>query len=127
MWIKNGYAIGIMSYSIGVLLARSSLFLFKIRKVEIFTIVESVNVTGWLMQAIFVFVKTPWILFAWLIVDGLMDGCAYANNYNLLYEQQNLSFKEKELGSTLLALSYDGGILCSGIISLVLDQTCLKV
>lgn len=126
-FIKNGYSIGVLSYSLGVLISRSSLFICKFPYVEVFTGTEICNWVAWLIQAILVYCKIPFVLFPWLMIVGMMDGFSYVNNFELVYSHKDLAFKEKELGSSILSLAYDMGILMSGIISLTFNYTFLHV
>jgi hypothetical protein len=123
-WILiNGYVIFSFSYQIGVFLSRSSLSLIKIKRVEIVTILQTINFVFFLLNLIFLFVENLWICFGLMIWVGLMAGCSYVNVMYQILESPLLQANEKELALTITTVGNDLGILLASITSTVLGAT----
>lgn len=125
--LRNAYIILSFCYSLGVFISRSSLNLFKIRRIEILTILQGLNLALWLF-----FAKTHWaplwLQFATMIFVGLLGGASYVNVYYLVNSApaKGISLKDRELAINMTAIGVTTGITLSSITILILDRTFLK-
>ena len=112
-------------YQFGVLLSRSSLYFFKVKKVWILTSFQIINFGLWLFIALFKFVNI-YVQFLLMIWVGLMGGCSYVNVMYLILEDPFITKNEKELAVNLCTVTNDTGILISAIYVLLMDNTFMK-
>lgn len=114
---ENAYVILYMSYQVGVFFSRSSLALFKVKKVWILTYLQIVNFFVFLSVAIWRWMPTHFQIPVMLFV-GLMGGCSYVNCYYLILEEKTLGKTMKELATNVASFFVDFGILAATLSAL---------
>lgn len=122
---SKAYVVLGFCYQFGVLISRSSLYFFKVKKVWILTTLQIFNFVLWLFIALFKFVNI-YVQFVLMIWVGLMGGCSYVNVMYLILEDPAITKNEKELAVNLCTVTNDTGILISAIYVLLMDNTFLK-
>jgi len=129
-WIlRNSYAILAFCYQLGVLVSRSSLQLFKVKKVEIITILQGINMIYWVLQAKYLMLQGPgeiWILFGLMVYVGLLGGGSYVNIFYLVLNDPRITSFDRELCINITAIFINVGITLSSAFILIMDNTFLK-
>lgn len=110
----------------GVLLSRSSLYLFDIKRWGVLTLLQLINYAGWFTFAFFqleVFVQFGWMLFV-----GLIGGFSYVNIYFDVLENanKNLEEKEKEVSVNVILIFTSIGCTLATCSSLLFANTLFK-
>jgi battenin len=127
-FLRNSYAILAFCYQLGVLISRSSLHLFKVKKVEIITILQGANMVFWVVQAkypMLVGAKEVWVLFALMVYVGLLGGGSYVNIFYLVLNDPKISTFDRELCVNITAIFVNVGITLSAAFILMMDNTFL--
>ncbi|KAL6061670.1 Batten's disease protein Cln3 [Balamuthia mandrillaris] len=125
-WFEaNGFVILNFCYQIGVLISRSSLSLVKIRRIEILTILQLLNLVLWLFEAKFLFMNI-WVQFVSMVFVGLLGGAMYVNTFYLLLNDPKIPEQDKELCVNWTALAQTAGITSASLFTLFMDNTFLK-
>lgn len=75
----HAYQILSFLYQLGVVLSRSSLYLFDIKRWGVLTILQMLNFAGWFAFAFFTL--EVFVQFAWMLFVGLIGGFSYVNIY----------------------------------------------
>lgn len=128
-FLRNSYAILAFCYQLGVLVSRSSLHFFKVKKVEIITILQGVNMVFWVLQAKFLWLQGSgevWILFGLMVYVGLLGGGSYVNIFYLVLNDPLIDKSDRELCVNITAIFVNVGITLSSMFILVMDNTFLK-
>jgi len=128
-FLRNSYAILAFCYQLGVLVSRSSLHLFKVKKVEVITILQGINMIYWVLQAKYLMLKGPgeiWILFALMVYVGLLGGGSYVNIFYLVLNDPQITSLDRELCINITAIFINVGITLASMFILVMDNTFLK-
>jgi len=128
-FLRNSYAILAFCYQLGVLISRSSLHFFKVKKVEIITILQGINMIYWVLQAKFLMLQGPgqvWILFGLMVYVGLLGGGSYVNIFYLVLNDPKIDSLDRELCVNITAIFINVGITLSSVFILVMDNTFLK-
>lgn len=116
-----------LCYQIGVLISRSSLFVLKyINAVEIYTILQIVNLIFWIIEIYTKMITTWWILFILQIVVGLFGGASYVGCFYFLLESESIEGQLRELCVNIATMFNDWGILTASLSVLILDNTIMK-
>ncbi|KAL5502536.1 hypothetical protein EMCRGX_G009332 [Ephydatia muelleri] len=98
-----------LCYQAGVFVSRSSVGLVKIKRVEIFTVLQFINMVVWVLQTAFKFLPTD-ILPAYMIFVGLLGGASYVNIFYRLRADEEFE-EDRELCINVAALGVTIGIL----------------
>jgi len=128
-FLRNSYAILAFCYQLGVLISRSSLQLFKVKRVEIITILQGVNMVFWVLQAKFLMLTGAaevWILFGLMVYVGLLGGGSYVNIFYLVLNDPNITSLDRELCVNITAIFVNVGITLSSVFILIMDHTFIK-
>eukprot|EP01113_Clastostelium_recurvatum_P040019 TRINITY_DN6178_c0_g1_i2.p1 TRINITY_DN6178_c0_g1~~TRINITY_DN6178_c0_g1_i2.p1 ORF type:complete len:520 (-),score=130.86 TRINITY_DN6178_c0_g1_i2:40-1572(-) len=128
-WVRNAYKVLAFCYQLGVLISRSSLGLFKIRRVEVITALQGVNMVFWLLQAKFKWISGPtgvWILFAIMVYVGLLGGASYVNVFYLILHDKTTPDKDRELCVNWAAIFINLGITAASVFILIMSNSFLK-
>lgn len=128
-FLRNSYAILSFCYQLGVLISRSSLSLFKVKKVEIITILQGANMVFWVLQAKYLMLvgaSEVWILFALMVYVGLLGGGSYVNVFYLVLNDPKITAADRELCVNITAIFINVGITLSSAFILLMDNTFLK-
>jgi len=128
-FLRNSYAILAFCYQLGVLISRSSLHFFKVKKVEIITILQGINMIFWVLQAKYLMLQGSaevWILFGLMVYVGLLGGGSYVNIFYLVLNDPKIKPSDRELCVNITAIFVNVGITLSSAFILVMDNTFLK-
>lgn len=90
-------------YQLGVFLSRSSIALFKLKKIWLMSLLQFINVLIILAEVLTFFSPTIWIVFIIVFYEGLLGGAAYVrivyfwnDHLNILsYSYSNIQIKIK--------------------------------
>lgn len=128
-FVRNCYVILNFCYQLGVVLSRSSLALFKIKRIGILTFLQFVNFVFWLIQADIHFVQgypIIWFLFVHMFYVGLLGGSSYVNVFYLVLHDDKIPIKDREYCVNISAFANTFGITASSIVIIILDLTLWK-
>ena len=76
---ENAFIIFNLCYQFGVFISRSSLSFFKIKKVWMITIAQSILFAFYMLNATFFFCENIYVLFFIMVFVGLMGGAQFVN------------------------------------------------
>eukprot|EP01111_Echinosteliopsis_oligospora_P010879 TRINITY_DN3463_c0_g1_i2.p1 TRINITY_DN3463_c0_g1~~TRINITY_DN3463_c0_g1_i2.p1 ORF type:complete len:423 (+),score=87.72 TRINITY_DN3463_c0_g1_i2:71-1339(+) len=128
-FVRNAYIVLAVCYQIGVMISRSSLDYIKIRRVEVLTILQGINMIFWIFQAKYQMLSGPgpvWILFALMIYCGLLGGASYVNVFYLVLNDPKIPDKDRELCVNLTAIFTNVGITLSSVFIIIMNKTFLS-
>jgi len=97
----------------------------KIKRIEIITILQGLNVVLWLWIAKFKLVNA-YIQFALMVYVGLLGGASYVNVYYLILNDRVMNKKDRELAVNMTAIGVTLGITLASVCILGLNFTFLK-
>ena len=124
---KAQYETFLLFYQIGVVISRSSLFLFKYLKfVELLNIIQLCNFTFWFLEALLGIVSNQIVCFITLILLGLCGGGVYVGCFYFVLNETKIPPQYKELVLNIATLFNDFGVLFSSILCVIFDNTFLK-
>jgi hypothetical protein len=123
-WRTNAYELLSFMYQLGVLVARSSVTIFPIRKIEILTLLQAGHFVLWLLHCLHPFLPL-WLQMIDMIFVGLLGGAMYVNTFHLLVQKKDLRKADLELGINLTAIGINAGIMVSSLFEIVLFATVL--
>ncbi|XP_026021778.1 battenin isoform X2 [Astatotilapia calliptera] len=103
-------------YQLGVLLSRSSLHCVKIRKVWILSVLQTLNAVFLLFAVRYLFLPTVWLVFAFILYEGLLGGAAYVNTFHFISKETEDRHREFSMAAASIGDSL--GITVAGLISL---------
>jgi len=125
-WATNAYEVLAFLYQFGVLIARSSIPFFIIRRISVLTTLQGLNFVLWGFHAFFLFLPL-WLQFVSMVYCGLLGGFMYVSVfYLLLSDSDSLSASDRELGINLTSIAVNFGIVTSSVFELILFNTALK-
>ena len=121
------YETFLLFYQTGVVLSRSSLFIFKYLKfVELLNIIQLCNFTFWFFEALFGIVSNQVVCFITLICLGLCGGGVYVGCFYYVLKENKIPPQYKELCMNIATLFNDFGVLLSSIVCVIFDNTFMK-
>ena len=124
---KAQYETFLLFYQIGVVLSRSSLFIFKYLKfVEILNIIQFLNFIFWFLEALLGIVSNQIVCFITLVFLGLCGGGVYVGCFYFVLNDITIPPQYKELVLNIATLFNDMGVLLSSILCVIFDNTFLK-
>ena len=124
---KAQYETFLLFYQIGVVISRSSLFLFKYLKfVELLNIIQLCNFTFWFLEALLGIVSNQIVCFITLILLGLCGGGVYVGCFYFVLNETKIPPQYKELVLNIATLFNDFCVLFSSILCVIFDNTFLK-
>jgi len=124
---KAQYETFLLFYQIGVVISRSSLFLFKyLTFVELLNIFQFINFVFWLIEAKIGFVSNQWLCFITLFLLGLCGGGVYVGCFYFILNDNKIPPEYKELCLNICTIFVDSGVLLSSIVCVILDNTIMK-
>ncbi|XP_019213868.1 battenin isoform X2 [Oreochromis niloticus] len=103
-------------YQLGVLLSRSSLRWLKIRKVWILSVLQMLNAVFLLLAVRYLFLPTVWLVFTFILYEGLLGGAAYVNTFHFISKETEDRHREFSMAAASVGDSL--GITVAGLISL---------
>ncbi|XP_059162551.1 battenin-like [Physella acuta] len=119
------YAALQLCYQAGVFVSRSSVQLYRIRRVEIITALQFVNMILWIMDVHYKFLPTA-ALPALMIYVGLLGGASYVNIFYTLLHDGQFPKEDRELCVNLVGLFINLGIVLGTGLETLLFITVLK-
>jgi hypothetical protein len=114
---------------LGEFIAKFTLRIVKhIKILEIFTTIQLINFIFWMLEYYFNIVSIYELLCVSLIVLGFIVGGSYrAYNYFMINNSQHAPKLSKETANSISTISNDVGILCSGVMVLILHTVIMKI
>ncbi|KAK3756838.1 hypothetical protein RRG08_048884 [Elysia crispata] len=119
------YAALQLCYQAGVFVSRSSVQMFRIRRVEILTVFQLVNMILWIVDVHYKFLPVA-CLPALMIFVGLLGGASYVNIFYSLIHDEEFAQEDRELCVNLVGLFINLGIVAGTGLETVLFTTILK-
>jgi hypothetical protein len=124
---RHFYPLALLAYQVGVGISRASLAYAPIQRVEVLTVLQGLNMIGWLAAArTLAFGKPPFlfVLFPWMLFIGLLGGASYVNTYFLIRTHPDILAEDRALAMNLgvccAYLGLNGGTLLVVALSLTL-------
>ncbi|KAK2718639.1 hypothetical protein QYM36_005845, partial [Artemia franciscana] len=117
-WLDHSsqYRWFLVTYQLGVFIARSSVNLIHIQKIWILTIFQFVNLILLSYEAVFLYLPSIWIAFIIVFWEGLIGGAAYVNTFYKISHELSGPRREFAMGATSLADCI--GILTAAAVSM---------
>lgn len=106
-------------YQLGVFISRSSASVIRIRKLYIPAALQFFNLFLLILQSLFYFIPSIYIIMLIVFYEGLLGGAAYVNTFMLIIEEVNGNDREFSLGAASLGDSL--GILLAAFFGLWLE------
>ena len=106
-------------YQSGVFISRSSTPFFRIHNLYLPSLLQCLNLAILILQALFGFIPTVWIVFAIVFWEGLLGGAVYVNTFAEISERVAKDEREFSLGA--VTVSDSGGICVAGFLGMVLE------
>uniref|UniRef100_A0A1A8FQ20 Battenin n=1 Tax=Nothobranchius korthausae TaxID=1143690 RepID=A0A1A8FQ20_9TELE len=100
-------------YQFGVLVSRSSLCCFQIRKLWGFSLLQCVNAVFLLFAVRFQFLPSIWLVFCIIFFEGLLGGAAYVNTFHFISKENEDRYREFAMATASVGDSL--GIALAGI------------
>lgn len=119
------YAALSFCYQAGVFVSRSSVQLLQIKRVEILTALQFINMLLWIFDVHFKFIPV-YLLPALMIYVGLLGGASYVNIFYLLLNDEKYPDEDRELCINITALFVNLGIVLGTGLETALFNTALK-
>ena len=124
---KAQYETFLLCYQIGVVISRSSLFIFKYLKfVELLNIFQFINFIFWFFEAKFGVISNQWLCFLTLVFLGLCGGGVYVGCFYFILNDNKIPPEYKELCLNIGTIFVDAGVLLSSTTCIILDYTIMK-
>ena len=124
---KAQYETFLLFYQIGVVISRSSLFIFKyLTFIELLNIFQFINFIFWFFEAKIGIISNQWFCFITLIFLGLCGGGLYVGCFYFILNDNKIPPEYKELCLNICTLFVDIGVLLSSLVCIVFDNTILK-
>ena len=124
---KAQYETFLLCYQIGVVISRSSLFIFKYLKfVELLNIFQFINFTFWFLEAQFGLISNQWLCFFTLTFLGLCGGGVYVGCFYFILNDKKIPPEFKELCLNISTIFVDVGVLLSSLACIILDNTIMN-
>ena len=114
-----------LCYQAGVFVSRSSVQLFTIKRVEILSILQLINMVLWLLDVHTKFIPV-YLLPILMIYVGLLGGASYVNIFYILLNNSKYPEKDRELCINIAALFITVGIISGTGLETLLFHTALK-
>ena len=124
---KAQYEAFLLFYQIGVVISRSSLFIFKyLTFVELLNIFQFINFIFWFLEAKIGIISNQWICFISLIFLGLCGGGVYVGCFYFILNDNKIPPEFKELTLNISTIFVDISVLLSSLACIILDNTIMK-
>ncbi|PBC34382.1 battenin [Apis cerana] len=105
-----------VDYQIGVFISRSSVNLVTINKIWIMAVLQFINVIILLFETLFYYLPSIWIVFTFVLWEGLLGGGAYVNTFYRMSTEIPRADRKISLGIATMADSI--GIAMAGWLSM---------
>ncbi|XP_073695168.1 battenin [Garra rufa] len=100
-------------YQIGVFASRTSLVCFKIRKIFLMSILQCLNAVLLGFAVYYQFLPNPWVVFIFVLYEGLLGGAAYVNTFFFIREET--AKHEREFAMAAASVGDSLGIALSAV------------
>ncbi|XP_028311002.1 battenin [Gouania willdenowi] len=100
-------------YQVGVLVSRSSLCCFKIRKIWLLCLLQVLNAIFLLSAVAFQFLPSAWLVFALILYEGLLGGAAYVNTFYFISKETE--DRQREFAMAVASVGDSVGIALAGL------------
>lgn len=108
-------------YQLGVFISRSSSSIIRIRKLYLPSMLQGLNVLILLLQSIYFFIPSVYIIMIIIFYEGLLGGVSYVNTFHLIIDEIDNDNREFALGA--VSMSDSGGIVMSAIVGMFLEKS----
>lgn len=105
-----------VDYQIGVFLSRSSVNLFHVRHIWVFSLLQLLNVVVFTTEAMYYYIPYFWIILALTFWEGLLGGAAYVNTFYRISAESKEEDKQFSLAATSFSDSI--GISMAGVLAI---------
>uniref|UniRef100_K1PV41 Battenin n=1 Tax=Magallana gigas TaxID=29159 RepID=K1PV41_MAGGI len=112
-------------YQAGVFVSRSSVQLFQIKRVEVLSVLQFLNMVLWIFDVHYKFIPV-YLLPALMIYVGLLGGASYVNIFYLLLHEDKYPEEDREFCINIVSLFITGGIVLGTALETVLFNTVLE-
>ncbi|KAK1151952.1 battenin isoform X1 [Acipenser oxyrinchus oxyrinchus] len=110
-------------YQLGVFISRSSVNCLQIKKIWILAALQCVNALVLFLAVYYQFFPSIFIVFAFILYEGLLGGASYVNTFNNISRESSDSLREFSLGAACVSDTL--GISLSGALAIPLhDYLC---
>lgn len=112
-------------YQIGVFISRSSVNIVTFDKIWIMSVLQLFNLIILLFESIFYYIPNIWIVFAFVLWEGLLGGAAYVNTFFRMSTEIPRADREASMGIATMADSI--GIALAGWLSMPVHNAICKL
>jgi len=106
-------------YQFGVFISRSSTPFVRLHSLYLPSLLQCVNLAILILQALFDFIPSVWIVFAIIFWEGLLGGAVYVNTFAEISD--NVKKEEREFSLGAVTVSDSGGICVAGFVGMALE------
>ncbi|SPO05109.1 probable Protein BTN1 [Cephalotrichum gorgonifer] len=106
-------------YQLGVFISRSSTPFVRIRSLYVPSFLQAGNLGVLVLQAMFFYMPSIYIVFAVIFWEGLLGGAVYVNCFANILEEVPAADREFSLGAT--SVSDSAGICIAGLLSILIE------
>ncbi|XP_043253287.1 battenin isoform X3 [Colletes gigas] len=114
-----------VDYQIGVFVSRSSVNFVTINKIWIMAVLQFVNVIVLLFETLYYYMPTIWLVFVFVLWEGLLGGGAYVNTFYRMSTEIPRADRKISLGIATMADSI--GIAMAGWLSMPVHNAICKL
>ncbi|XP_041367716.1 battenin-like isoform X2 [Gigantopelta aegis] len=118
------YAALQLCYQAGVFVSRSSVQMFIIKRVDILSLLQLINMVVWIVDVHYKFLPVA-VLPAFMVYVGLLGGASYVNIFYLLLHGNKFPSEDRELCINIVGLSITLGIIIGTGLETLLFNTLL--
>ncbi|KAL5015071.1 hypothetical protein ScPMuIL_009341 [Solemya velum] len=105
-----------VDYQLGVLISRSSVNLFEIRRLWILPILQLLNMALLIGQVFFQFIPNIWIILAIVLYEGLLGGASFVNTFFRISAEVEPEHREYSMGVATISDTF--GIAVAGAVAI---------
>ncbi|KAK4693699.1 battenin, partial [Lecanoromycetidae sp. Uapishka_2] len=106
-------------YQSGVFISRSSTPFVRLHNLYLPSLLQCLNLAILVLQALFDFIPSVWIVFAIVFWEGLLGGAVYVNTFAEISD--NVKKEEREFSLGAVTVSDSGGICIAGFVGMALE------
>lgn len=114
-----------VDYQIGVFISRSSVNLFTCRKIWILAALQGINVILFTSEVILFYMPSIWLVFAFVLWEGLLGGGAYVNTFYRMSTEVAPQHRNFALG--MVPISDSVGIALAGFLAIPVHNAICKL
>ncbi|XP_067647801.1 battenin-like [Eurosta solidaginis] len=109
-----------VDYQIGVFISRSSVNLYKIKKIWLMAVFQFINVAYFLTEAIYFYTPSIWITLVVVLWEGLLGGGAYVNTFYRMSKE--ITPGRRRFAMAMVTQSDAYGIALAGFLAIPLHN-----